>query len=1297
MTQPTSAAKNFYQIVKSAPKGRYKGIKRNYEVEDVLKLRGSIDIEYTLATRGANKLWQLLHTEPYVAALGAQTGNQAVQMIRAGLKAIYLSGWQVAADANSVGDMYPDQSLYPSNSGPELAKRINKALRRADQVECVEADDYKAQRDWYAPIVADAEAGFGGSLNCFELMKAYIEAGASGVHFEDQLGSEKKCGHMGGKVLIPIEEHIRHLNAARLAADVCGVPTIIVARTDAESARLLTSDVDERDHPFIDRAQGRSPEGFYRLKDATAVQACIERAKAYAPYCDLIWMETSHPTLSDAKEFAEGVRKEYPDKMFAYNCSPSFNWKKHLRESDMAKFQRELGAMGFKYQFITLAGFHANNFSIFDLARKYRENGMLAYSELQEKEFASETHGYTAVKHQREVGTGYFDYVSTACSGGVSSTTALKGSTEEAQFHTATAPPDEDEILTITLPEQSGDEKVLTPDSLRFLRELHTNFESRRLQLLAKRKQLQSELDQARYFPDYDPNTANIRNDLKWRGSEIPADLKDRRVEITGPPERKMVINALNSGAKVFMADFEDSTSPTWRNMVDGQKNLYDAVRNEIQYVHPATKQQYKLDEKHAVLKVRPRGWHLPEKHVLVNDKPMSGSLFDFGLFAFHNARALLDKGSGPYFYLPKLQSAEEAQLWADVFKFAEEKLGVPRGSIKCTVLIEHLLASFQMDEIIHALKDHIVGLNCGRWDYIFSYIKVFRNHRRFIIPDRFQVGMTSPFLRAYSLATIKTCHQRHIAAMGGMAAQIPIKHDPVANEKALAAVRADKEREVTDGHDGTWVAHPGLVPLAKEVFDRGMSGPNQISKQLGNYQPSKEELTAIPEGTITEFGFRRNISVTLGYMDSWLRGVGCVPLYNLMEDAATAEISRAQLWQWLRHEARIDQGETITPNMVKQTIAAETERRMIRAGSVVNRLPEAAELLEKFVLEDELSDFLTLEDDEVVNHADLGDLFLDILQPEDHENAEDFVVEHDQDIGDDGQQESIATAVSADDSEDSEVMSYSPVAHRTRSRSRVRAVQMGAQGDQNAAPVILNVDNDEGAVEVPAAKGPTRQRQARAPRPKSKAVAHTNDAAQPSTSGVQVQRGRSRTNQNKKRNAAQHDVRAKSKGKEQAVVTLGAPRTPVWRKETNAPTENAGPTATKQATTSAAHQSSGKSKEVVTRRKKIASHAVVAVSNAISAQAAHKPKETAAAAPKNAGVGPRTPRSAVQTRAKQQKVAAVPKQTNKVDSHQPGTSKMKPQKNAGAPNAAAAPSQPEGILTRAQKAKLEKAQAAQN
>jgi isocitrate lyase len=409
------------------PAVRFKGIVRPYTEADVLRLRGSVNIEYTLARLGARRLWELLNTEPYVHSLGALTGNQAVQQVRAGLKAIYLSGWQVAADANLSGNMYPDQSLYPANSVPAVVKRINQALQRADQISFGEG---KTDTYWFAPIVADAEAGFGGPLNAYELMKQMIEAGAAAVHFEDQLSSEKKCGHLGGKVLIPVSHFLRTLVAARLAADVCDTPTLVVARTDADSAQLLTSDVDERDRPFV--TGDRTPEGFFRINGG--VKMAIARGLAYAPYADLIWCETSTPDLEEAKEFAEGIHAQFPDKLLAYNCSPSFNWKKNLDEATIAKFQRELGAMGYKFQFVTLAGFHALNYSMFELARAYKEEGMAAYSRFQTEEFGAEKYGYTATKHQREVGTGYFDDVSTVISGGLSSTLALEGSTEKAQF-----------------------------------------------------------------------------------------------------------------------------------------------------------------------------------------------------------------------------------------------------------------------------------------------------------------------------------------------------------------------------------------------------------------------------------------------------------------------------------------------------------------------------------------------------------------------------------------------------------------------------------------------------------------------------------------------------------------------------------------------------------------------------------------------------------------------------------------------------------------------------------------------
>ena len=429
--KPDSAQPDAWPAPAWAP-DRWDHIQRDYTITDVHRLQGSLPIRHTLAENGARRLWELLHTEAFVPTLGTFTGNQAVQQVKAGLKAIYLSGWQVAADANSSGNMYPDQSLYPVDSVPAVVKRINRALQRADQIETMERLDgtSTAQTDWYVPIIADAEAGFGGALNAFELMKAMIEAGAAAVHFEDQLASEKKCGHLGGKVLVPTRTFVKTLNAARLAADVMGVPTLIMARTDAEAARLITADIDEYDAPFV--TGERTEEGFYHLKGG--FECAIARGLAYAPYADLIWCETSNPSLEDAKRFAEAIRREYPDQMLAYNCSPSFNWAKHMGEAEMEAFQRELGAMGYKYQFITLAGFHNLSLTTFNLARGYRDEGMAAYSRLQQAEFAAEKEGFTAVRHQREVGTSYFDAVSMAVSAGKSATTAMEHSTESAQF-----------------------------------------------------------------------------------------------------------------------------------------------------------------------------------------------------------------------------------------------------------------------------------------------------------------------------------------------------------------------------------------------------------------------------------------------------------------------------------------------------------------------------------------------------------------------------------------------------------------------------------------------------------------------------------------------------------------------------------------------------------------------------------------------------------------------------------------------------------------------------------------------
>jgi isocitrate lyase len=425
--EPMQAKQADHGTDNNARVDRFAGIVRPYSSDDVKRLRGSVKIEYTLATLGAKRLWDLMHTEPYVAALGALTGGQAVQMVRAGLQAIYLSGWQVAADANMGGQTYPDQSLYPANSVPQVVKRINAALQRADQIEHAEGG---AKRQWFAPILADAEAGFGGPLNAYELMKGMIEAGAAGVHFEDQLASEKKCGHLGGKVLLPTSQFIRTLVAARLAADVLDVPTILVARTDAHAANLITSDIDDRDKPFL--TGERTAEGFYRIKPG--IESAIARALAYAPYADVVWCETSTPDMAEAREFAEAVHAKFPGKLLAYNCSPSFNWKKHLSDEDIARFQRELGTMGYKFQFVTLAGFHALNYGMFELATEYKEQGMTAYSKLQQAEFNAEKDGYTATRHQREVGTGYFDQVTQIVSGGISSTAAMAGSTETAQF-----------------------------------------------------------------------------------------------------------------------------------------------------------------------------------------------------------------------------------------------------------------------------------------------------------------------------------------------------------------------------------------------------------------------------------------------------------------------------------------------------------------------------------------------------------------------------------------------------------------------------------------------------------------------------------------------------------------------------------------------------------------------------------------------------------------------------------------------------------------------------------------------
>jgi malate synthase len=514
--------------------------------------------------------------------------------------------------------------------------------------------------------------------------------------------------------------------------------------------------------------------------------------------------------------------------------------------------------------------------------------------------------------------------------------------------------------VEFTAPISARHAEILTPEAVAFLVRLQRAHNGRRKELLAARVTRQTALD-AGQRPDFLPETAVVRK-ADWSIAPLPADLLDRRVEITGPVDRKMIINALNSGAKVFMADFEDSTTPTWDNVLDGQLNLRDAVRRTITFEDPATKKSYKLIDSPAVLFVRARGWHLEERHMVVDGEPMSGSLFDFGLYVFHNAKELLARGSGPYFYLPKMESHLEARLWNDVFVQAESELGLPKNSIKGTVLIETILATFEMDEILYELRDHSAGLNCGRWDYIFSFIKKFAGDETVLLPDRAQVTMTTHFMRSYSLLAIKTCHHRNAPAMGGMSAFIPIKSDPVANERALTQVRADKEREATDGHDGTWVAHPGLVPIALEIFNRVMPQPNQISKQLPDYHATAADLLQIPTGSITEAGLRQNVAVGLGYVEAWLRGIGCVPLFNLMEDAATAEISRAQLWQWVHHHAVMDDGVPVTIELIESVIADELATTRPKVDDArFDAYTQAASLMRKLIASEKFPDFLTV------------------------------------------------------------------------------------------------------------------------------------------------------------------------------------------------------------------------------------------------------------------------------------------------------------------------------------------------
>jgi malate synthase len=511
--------------------------------------------------------------------------------------------------------------------------------------------------------------------------------------------------------------------------------------------------------------------------------------------------------------------------------------------------------------------------------------------------------------------------------------------------------------IAITGPIGKEFAQILTPEALAFVAALHREFELRRQELLARRAARQKEFD-AGGKPDFLKETQSIRNS-EWLIAPQPQDMLDRRVEITGPTDRKMVINALNCGASTFMADFEDANCPTWHNMIDGQVNLRDAVRRTISFEQSG--KQYRLNEKTAVLIPRPRGWHLDEKHVTVDGKPVSGGIFDFALFFFHNAKELIKRGSGPYFYLPKMESHLEAQLWNEIFVLAQKDLGIPQGSIKATALIETVVAAFEMDEILYELREHSAGLNIGRWDYIFSCIKKFRANQDFCLADRAQVTMTAPFMRAYALLLVKTCHRRGAPAMGGMAAQIPIKNDPAANDAAIEKVRQDKLREVTDGCDGTWVAHPGLVPVAKQVFDQHMPQPNQYARQRPDVSVTARQLLDFqPERPITEAGLRNNISVGIQYLGAWLAGNGCVPVYNLMEDAATAEISRSQIWQWIRSpKGVLDDGRKVSEKLFKDLLSEELAK--VKGGDGEGKYDEAARLFERITADDHYVEFLTL------------------------------------------------------------------------------------------------------------------------------------------------------------------------------------------------------------------------------------------------------------------------------------------------------------------------------------------------
>ncbi len=784
-------------------KGRWVGVERPYAQEDVERLRGRFRVEHTLARLGAERLWKLLGSEPYVAALGALTGAQAVQMVKAGLQAIYLSGWQVAADANLSGHTYPDQSLYPANSAPALVARLNNALLRADQIDAAED---KNGTYWLAPIVADAEAGFGGPLNAFELMKSMIEAGAAGVHFEDQLSSEKKCGHLGGKVLVPTSQFVQTLVAARLAADVLDVPTVLVARTDALSATLLTSDVDERDREFL--TGERTPEGFFHV--APGIEAPIARALAYAPYADLLWCETSTPDLDEAAQFAEAVHARFPGKLLAYNCSPSFNWKRHLDDKTIASFQRELADMGYAFQFVTLAGFHAVCESMFDLARGYARDGMSAYVELQQREFALEEHGYTATRHQREVGAGLLRRRARGDLGrrelharaqGVDRGGAVRGGAHRMSSVAAQG-------VTVRGADEAG---VLTPEALELVAALQRELGGRREELLRARAERQERIA-AGELPTFLEETRSVREGrVARRGGPGRPPGPPRRDH--GPGRRPQ-----DGDQRVQLGREDVHGGLRGRELADlGERRRRPAEPHRRDRAHDLGRDAGQVVRAEGRRRRAPRASsRLAPARAARRDRRRARlrELLRLRRLPPAERAAAARARERPVLLPPQAREPPRGPpLERRVHTARRTGSASTQGTIKATVLIETILAAFEMEEILYELREHSAGLNAGRWDYIFSVIKKFSSRDDFVLPDRVQVTMTVPFMRAYTELLVRTCHARGAHAIGGMAAFIPSRRDAEVNEIALARVREDKQRESGDGFDGTWVAHPGPRP----------------------------------------------------------------------------------------------------------------------------------------------------------------------------------------------------------------------------------------------------------------------------------------------------------------------------------------------------------------------------------------------------------------------------------------------------------------------------------------------------